>query len=95
MKLQIKIREVAQSRGIKTAYQLQKRANLAPTTAARLYRNNVTLMTIETLDKLCDSLDCDAGELFVRQKPATHPKSKSAESSTTRGREKRRRRSKT
>jgi DNA-binding Xre family transcriptional regulator len=68
MKLLIRIREVAQSRGIKTAYQLQKKADLAPSTAARLYKNDVTLMTIETLEKLCEALDCDAGELFVRPK---------------------------
>lgn len=66
MKLQIRIKEVAQSRGIQTAYQLQKRARLAPSTAARLYRNKVRLMTIETLEKLLDALNCDAGELFVR-----------------------------
>ncbi len=69
MKLQIRIREVALSRGVKTAYQLQRRANLAPSTASRLYRNNVTQMTVETLAKLCDALDCDAAALFVRPKP--------------------------
>lgn len=74
MKLQIRIREVAQSRGLKTAYQLQRRADLAPSTAARLYKNSVSLITLETLEKLCDALDCDAGELFVRTKRSSRSK---------------------
>jgi DNA-binding Xre family transcriptional regulator len=71
MKLKIRIREVAQSRGIKTAYQLQKRAGIQPSTAARLYRNDVTQVTLDTLGKLCEALDCHAGDLFVRPKPAS------------------------
>jgi DNA-binding Xre family transcriptional regulator len=66
MKLKIRIREVAISRGIKTAYQLQKRAGLQPSTAARLYKNDVTQITLDTLGKLCEALDCHAGDLFVR-----------------------------
>jgi DNA-binding Xre family transcriptional regulator len=72
MKLKIRIREVAQSRGVKTAYQLQKRAGLQPSTAARLYRNDVTQVTLDTLGKLCEALECHAGELFV--KPERKPK---------------------
>jgi DNA-binding Xre family transcriptional regulator len=66
MKLKVRIREVAKSRGINTAYQLQKRAGLAPSTASRLYRNDARQISIGTLEKLLDSLDCDAGDLFVR-----------------------------
>jgi DNA-binding Xre family transcriptional regulator len=78
MKLQIKIREVAKGRGIKTAYQLQRRADLAPSTAARLYKNIVSQITLETLDKLCETLDCDAGDLFVRPKKASRSKVKTS-----------------
>ena len=77
MKLRIKIREVAQSLDIKTAYQLQKRANLQPSTAARLFRNEVKQITLETLQKLCEALDCDASDLFVRSKPTLRSKAKS------------------
>lgn len=68
MVVKIRIREVARSRGLKTAYQLQKKADLAPSTAARLFRNDVKQMSLDTLQKLCDALDCDPGELFVRSK---------------------------
>jgi DNA-binding Xre family transcriptional regulator len=66
MKMKIKIREACENKGIKNAYQLQKKANLAPSTAARLYRNEVTQITMETLEKILTTLDCSAGEIFVR-----------------------------
>jgi DNA-binding Xre family transcriptional regulator len=66
MKLRIRIREVALSRGIKTAYKLQIKAKIAPSSAARLFRNNVTQMSISTLEKLCLALSCSPGDLIVR-----------------------------
>jgi putative transcriptional regulator len=68
MSIKIRIREVAVSRGIKTAYRLQKTADLAPSSAARLFRNEVKEISVETMTKLCDALDCEPGELFVRPK---------------------------
>jgi DNA-binding Xre family transcriptional regulator len=68
MKLLIKIREVAEANGVKNAYQLQKKANLAPTTAARLFSNEISQITIDALEKLCAAFKCDAGKFFVREK---------------------------
>lgn len=64
--VEVKIRERCEARGIRTAYQLQKAAQLAPSTASRLFNNDVTKVTMDTLGKLCDALDCDAGVLFPR-----------------------------
>lgn len=66
--LKINFRQVAQSRGIKTAYELQVRCNLAPSTAARFFRNDPKHLTIESLSKLVEGLDCEVGELLVRPK---------------------------
>lgn len=66
--VEIRIKERCKARGITTAYQLQKAAQLAPSTASRLFNNDVTKVTIDTLGKLCDALDCDAGVLFPRAK---------------------------
>jgi DNA-binding Xre family transcriptional regulator len=68
MKLQVKIREVCLSRGIKNGYELRLKAGINPSTAYRLFNNNVKIISLETLDKLCTALDCDAGELFVGAK---------------------------
>jgi DNA-binding Xre family transcriptional regulator len=69
MKLEVKIREVAQSKGLKTAYSLQKKAKLSPSNAAKLFNNNIVMISIETLGRLCDALDCEPNDLFVRGKP--------------------------
>ena len=64
--LKVKIKEVAQSRGLKTAYQLQKVVDLVPSVASRLWKNDFKQISIETLDKLCTALDAEAGDFFVR-----------------------------
>jgi DNA-binding Xre family transcriptional regulator len=64
----VKIKERCEAIGIKTAYQLQKAAQLSPSTASRFFKNDVTKLTIDALGKLCDALDCDAGVLFPRVK---------------------------
>lgn len=68
MAIKVKIRELAEKRGMKTAYQLKIQANLAPSTASRCFNNKLTLITLETLDKLCNALDCEPSDLLVRQK---------------------------
>ncbi len=64
--LEVKIREVAEARGINTAYKLQKALDVAPSVAAKLFNNEFKQISIATMDKLCTALDVNAGELFVR-----------------------------
>ena len=68
MGITINIRETAEKRGIKTAYRLQKRAGLSPSNASRLFNNNIVQISIDTLGKLCDVLDCEPNDLFVVDK---------------------------
>jgi DNA-binding Xre family transcriptional regulator len=59
------IKEMAIRKGIKTAYQLQKAMNLQPSQAAKLYRNNLKMIGLDTLDSLCAALDCMPSDLLV------------------------------
>jgi DNA-binding Xre family transcriptional regulator len=68
MAIEIRIKERCLELGLTTAYQLQKAADLAPSTAARLFNNEVGYLTRETLNKLTDALDCDLNVLFPRVK---------------------------
>ncbi len=68
MKIKLKIKDFAQSQGIKTAYQLHKRADLKPPTAYRLFNNKAKHISLETLEKICSALDCEPGELFASEK---------------------------
>ena len=65
MGIKVRIREIAESRGITTAYQLQKLAKLSPSNASRLFNNKIVQISIRTLGKLCDVLDCEPNDLFV------------------------------
>lgn len=65
-----KIREVAESKGVTTAYQLQKVAGLYPSMAARLFQDDVEKIALETIDRLCEALDCELGDLLVRVEEA-------------------------
>jgi DNA-binding Xre family transcriptional regulator len=66
--IEIRIKERCLELELTTAYQLQKASGLAPSTASRLFNNEVGYLTRDTLDKLTDALDCELDVLFPRVK---------------------------
>lgn len=66
MAVELRIREAAEARGITTAYQLQKRMNVPPGTAARLWRGEMRMIGLDTIDALCDAIGCEPADLIVR-----------------------------
>jgi DNA-binding Xre family transcriptional regulator len=63
--VETRIRELAEAKGIKTAYQLQKAAGLSPSMAARLFRDEVEMIALRTIESLCGALECQPGDLFT------------------------------
>ena len=59
---------MAIERGITTAYQLQKAMDVHPGMAARLWKNETEMIALKTIDALCETLDCEPGDLIVRVK---------------------------
>lgn len=59
-----RIKEMAEKRGITTAYQLQKATDLPPSMAARLFRDEVDMIALRTLDRLCTALKCKPNDLL-------------------------------
>ena len=59
------INEICQKRGIETAYQLQKAMNIHPTPAYALFNDNVKMISLETLDKLCRVLKTTPAKLIT------------------------------
>ncbi len=80
MVVELRIREAAEARGITTAYQLQKRMNVPPGTAARLWRGDMKMIGLDTVDALCEAIGCEPSDLIVRvtenQKSARKTKAK-------------------
>jgi DNA-binding Xre family transcriptional regulator len=64
VKLQIK--QTARQQGITNAYQLQKVMEIQPGMAARLWKGDMKMIALTTLDALCDALECELDELIVR-----------------------------
>ena len=66
--VELKVKQLAKSKGIKTAYQLQVAADLYPSHAAQLWSGTTSKISLEVIDRLCAALDCEPGELFKRTK---------------------------
>lgn len=64
MAITITIREQAEKRGLTTAYQLQKAANVSPSVAQKWYSNTLERIEVESLDTLCRVLKCKPNDLF-------------------------------
>lgn len=62
----LRVRDVAERKGITTAYQLQKAAQLHPSHAAKLWKGDVEMIGLKTIDTLCEALTCEPGDLIVR-----------------------------
>lgn len=62
--VKVKIKEMAQKRGLTTAYQLQKLTGAQPNLAAKWYRNDLKSIGIETLNTLCNALECEPSDLL-------------------------------
>jgi DNA-binding Xre family transcriptional regulator len=69
--MKTKINELSKAAGITTAYQLQKKTDLSPSQAARLYRDEVEAISISVLEKLCDALQASPNEIFGYVEPQT------------------------
>jgi DNA-binding Xre family transcriptional regulator len=59
-----RIREIAERRGLTTAYQLQKGLDVSPDVAARLWQGTFTRLDFATLNRLCKFLKCTPGTLI-------------------------------
>jgi DNA-binding Xre family transcriptional regulator len=67
--MKTKINELSKAAGITTAYQLQKKTDLSPSQAARLYRDEVEAISISVLEKLCDALQTSPNSIFGYVEP--------------------------
>jgi putative transcriptional regulator len=59
------IKEIATKNGVTTAYQLQKKMNLQPSQAAKLYRNDLKMIGFDTLNELCKVFNCTPNDILA------------------------------
>jgi DNA-binding Xre family transcriptional regulator len=63
--IKVNIKDIATKKGIKTAYQLQKLMNLQPSVAYKWFSDDLKMIGIESLNSLCEALDCLPSDLLV------------------------------
>lgn len=64
MSIQIRISQLLLSRG-RTAYWLAKRTGISYTTLWRLSKGNAVGINFATLEKICEALECDPGDVLA------------------------------
>lgn len=62
--MKIRIKELCDKKNIKSAYELAKLANLNMPTAYRAFANDIKQFTPETLERLCNALQCTPNDVF-------------------------------
>jgi transcriptional regulator with XRE-family HTH domain len=63
--IEIKLREMAEKHGIKTAYQLQTLLNIQPSLAAKWFRNDIKMISFESLNMLCKYFGCGITDILI------------------------------
>jgi putative transcriptional regulator len=68
-----RVGEIARKRGITKITELAERAGLAYNTAHALFTGRTTRIDYETLDRLCQTLCAQPGDLFVHVRSEPMP----------------------
>jgi DNA-binding Xre family transcriptional regulator len=64
MATRLTIREAAERRGVTSSYQLMKALNIPPGHASKLWKGEMRMIGLDTIDALCNALQCKPSELF-------------------------------
>lgn len=60
----LRIREAAEAQGVTSSYQLMKLMGIPTGHAAKLWKGEMRMIGLDTIDALCIALKCKPGELF-------------------------------
>jgi putative transcriptional regulator len=63
--IKVNIKQIAENRGIYSGYQLQKAMQIQPAQAYKWFNNDLKMIDVESLDKLCKFFDCMPSDLLV------------------------------
>lgn len=64
--VELKIREVAEGKGISNPFALSQSTGLAYATCHNIWNGQPIMIGLDTLDRLCEALECEPGDLLVR-----------------------------
>lgn len=64
--VELRVRELAEQRGIKNPLNLSQASGLGYATCHRMWNEQPLAIGLDTIDRLCEALDCEPGDLLVR-----------------------------
>lgn len=64
--VKIKLQELLEAKG-KTLYWLSKQTGIAYNALAKINKNQVSRLELDTIEKICVNLECQTGELLELQ----------------------------
>jgi DNA-binding Xre family transcriptional regulator len=62
----LKVREVAEKKGIVTPFALSKATGIAYSNCHKMWNDQQSFISLAAIDRLCETLDCEPGDLLVR-----------------------------
>ena len=77
--VELRLREVAERKGINNPLALSKESGVAYANCYKIWNNQQKMIGLDTLDRLCAALGCEPGDVLVRVddgKPAGKRKAK-------------------
>lgn len=63
----VKLREILDNKN-KSIYWLNKETGIAASTLSRICNNKTTSIEFTVLDKICEALNCDIGDILIPEK---------------------------
>jgi putative transcriptional regulator len=64
--VELKIKEVAEQRGINNPFTLSQVSGLAYASCHRIWNGQPAMIGLDTIDRLCEALNCEPGDILVR-----------------------------
>ena len=64
--VKLEVRELAEQRGINNPLVLSRESGLAYAVCHKIWNGQQTRISLDTIDQLCEALECEPGDIFVR-----------------------------
>ena len=64
--IELRVREVAERKGISNPLSLSKESGIAYANCHKIWNNRQKMIGLVTLDRLCETLGCEPGDILVR-----------------------------
>ena len=69
--VELRVKEVAERKGINNPFSLSKESGIAYANCYKIWNGQQTMIGLDTLDRLCDALGCEPGDILVKVPEST------------------------